>query len=67
VAIYREERYEYDGNGTIVYRGASTFLGANDTNQYWDIWKFTWDASGNCERIQGPQTGSWGTRASMVW
>jgi len=66
-AIWKDQRYAYDASGTIIYRGVSIYHGNGTTEEDWEIWKYSYDGSGNLTRIEGPLKGSWDGRAALGW
>lgn len=62
-----DKRFEYSGSN-VIYMGKSTVhKAATSEDHLWDIYKFTWDLSGNCTRIEGPIRGNWTDRAALGW
>ena len=60
-------RYEYDGSGNVIYKGATIFHKAATDTEVWVVWKYTYDVSDNVTRIEGPLAGTWDGRASLEW
>ena len=65
VEIYKDERYDYT-SGKLDYEGKHTTHKAVTSDEYWQIWKYTWDGDNNV-RKEGPLEGSWTDRASLDW
>jgi YD repeat-containing protein len=66
--IWHDQRYEWDASNNLIYIGTNELLNeSTSTNDYWEITKLTWDASGNLTRMQGPLRGTWDGRAALSW
>jgi len=62
-----DERYDYAGGTNVIYMGKNLTHNAAQAAVTWYVWKFTWDASNNCTRKEGPLVGSWAGRAALGW
>lgn len=65
--IWHDVRMEYNTSGLMEYRAVHEFHKAATTDPAWEVWKYTYDTSGRCTRIEGPLRGTWDTRASLGW
>ncbi len=65
--IWHDILFEYDGSSNLIYKGVHEFHNTSQSDENWEIWKFTYDVSSNCTRIQGPLRGSWTGRAALLW
>ena len=61
-----DQRMDYT-TGDLDYRGVSKTHKAVAAANVWWIWKYTWDATPNCTRIEGPLLGNWTARAALAW
>lgn len=64
--LWRDQRMDYT-TGDLDYRGVSKIHKAGVGDDVWWIWKYTWDATPNCTRIEGPLFGNWTGRAALAW
>ena len=64
--IWYDQRMDYT-TGDLDYRGVSMTHKATVGDDVWWIWKYTWDATPNCTRIEGPLLGNWTGRAALDW
>lgn len=64
--VFYDSRTEFIGSD-LIYQGFNPIFNALTSASDWRIYKYTWDASGNPTRKQGPLTGSWDNRASLSW
>jgi len=60
-----DRRYDYT-SGNLDYLGKNVAI-AGTTSDDWQIFKFTYDGSGNVTRMQGPLVGTWDGRAALGW
>jgi YD repeat-containing protein len=60
-------RYVYDANDNLIYMGFNLVHKTATSEADWYIWKYTYDASDNLTRKEGPLEGSWDNRASLAW
>ena len=65
-AFFHDQRFDWDADGNLIYRGIRPRHNDPITETDWEIWKFTW-SSGNLERLEGPLVGSWDGRAFLGW
>jgi len=63
---WHDQRFEWS-SGNLIYMGVHRLHQATETEAEWAIWKFTWDASSNLTRMEGPLEGTWNGRASLSW
>jgi YD repeat-containing protein len=64
--IWHDQQFEYSGSN-MIYRGVHEMHNIGDTDPDWEVWKYTWDASNNLTRIEGPIHGKWSDRLTMDW
>ena len=65
---WKDMRFSYDINLNVEYSGVAKNLGASTSSgNHWYVKKYTYDASFNVTRIQGPIEGNWDDRAAMAW
>ena len=62
---WNETRFDFT-TGDLDYLGKHEMAGAATSDDGWLIWKFAWSSS-LPTKIQGPLTGSWDNRASLLW
>ena len=65
-AYWLDQRLDYT-SGDLDYRGVNVGHKAGTGTNTWYVWKYTWNGSGACTRIEGPLVGSWDNRASLAW
>jgi len=65
--IWHDVRLYYDASNQPIYKCVNEFHNAATDSATWEIWKYTWDASGNCERIEGPLKGTVDGRTTLAW
>lgn len=65
--IWHDQRLYYDASNQLIYKCCHEIHKAATTDEGWEIWKYTWDASGNCTRIEGPLKGTVDGRATLAW
>jgi hypothetical protein len=64
---WRDKRYDYT-SGNLDYIGFSlSHDPSTSEGQRWWIWKYTWNATPNVTRMEGPVPGNWDDRASLNW
>ena len=54
-------------SGNVDYRAVTESHKAEVGDDVWWIWKYTWDATPSCTRVEGPLLGSWTGRAALAW
>ena len=59
-------RFDYT-SGNIDYIGKHVTVSADTADDEWNVWKFTYDGSGNMTYMQGPIVGAWDSRAALGW
>ena len=64
---WKDQKFEYDVSNNLIYRGAHRLHDPADSADEWIVWKYTYDVSNNCTRIEGPIPGTWDGRATMAW
>lgn len=64
--MWYDQRMDYT-TGDLDYKGVSMTHKADVGDDVWWIWKYTWDATPNCTRIEGPLLGNWTGRAGLAW
>lgn len=64
--MWYDQRMDYT-SGNLDYKGVSKIHTAGAGDDVWWIWKYTWDATPNCTRIEGPLLGNWTGRAALGW
>jgi hypothetical protein len=64
-AYWRDVREEYSGEN-LIYRGCHYLHNAIDSDDQWEIWKYTYE-NGIRIREEGPLPGSWQGRGSLEW
>jgi hypothetical protein len=64
VAQIYQERFAYDADKNMIYRGANTIYAATEGDASWYIWKYVW-ADSNLTKISGPVIGSWDGRETL--
>ena len=62
--LWRSQEYEYDDDGNMTYRGASTVWNADVSKIEWYIWKFSYTDS-NMISVQGPIYGAWNNKEGL--
>ena len=64
--FWQDIRYEYDA-GNLIYAGKHYKHDADTADTKWEIWKYTYDATPDIIRLEGPLVGAWDDRASLTW
>jgi hypothetical protein len=62
--LWKDQRFDYDSSGNIIYKGVSAVLNADTTMPYWYVWKYIYSGS-NVSQIKGPVPGPWDGRAGL--
>ena len=66
-APWRDERYEYNTDGLMIYMGRSLTPNAStSTGSLWFVWKFSYEVSLRLTRRQR-DNGNWDDRTSLNW
>ena len=64
---WRDEKYDYDGSGNMIYLGRSLApVASASEGELWWIWKFTYDGSDVLQRRQS-DSGNWDDRVALGW
>jgi hypothetical protein len=64
---WKDKRRDYT-SGNLDYEGFSlTHKASITTGDLWWIWKYTWDATPDKTRDEGPLVGNWSGRADLDW
>jgi hypothetical protein len=66
-SYWRVRNFDYAGGANVIYQGAHAQHNADEGDVIWAVWKYTYDASSNITKIEGPLTGSWTGRAALSW
>ena len=64
--MWLDERLDWT-SGNVDYRAVTESHKAEVGGDVWWIWKYTWDSTPSCTRVEGPLLGSWTGRAALAW
>lgn len=64
---WQDNRYAYNASDKIEYIGRSLTHNPGDSVAVWFIWKFSYNASDQVTRREGPLIGAWDNRTSLGW